>query len=87
MDMDCNNTYETVMLHVDNQGALALAKNLVQHQRSKHIDIRYHFVRDEVRNGVVNLVYVPSEDNLADVFTKPVTMTRLSKYVCLMGSR
>ena len=60
---------------------LALAKNPVHHQRSKHIDIRYHFVRDEVQKGHVDLRYVPTEDNVADVFTKPVSKPRLAKFI------
>ena len=65
-------------LYVDNQSAIALAKNPVQHQRSKHIDIKYHFVRAEVQ-----LEYVPSEYNTTDVFTKPVSKVRLSKLISL----
>lgn len=75
----------SVCLYVDNQGAIALAKNPIQHQRSKHIDIRYHFVRLEVQRGFVELQYVPSECNVADVFTKPVSKVRLDKFVNLRG--
>lgn len=66
-----------MMLFVDNQGAIKLAKNPVYHQRSKHIDIRYHFIRNEVMSKNVDLVYVPSSENKADMFTKPVTKTKL----------
>ena len=65
------------MLFVDNQGTLALAKNPVQHQRSKHIDIRYHFIREEIQKGVIVVEYVPTEMNLADIFTKAVSKSRL----------
>jgi len=67
-------------LYCDNQGAIASCKNPVQHQRSKHIDIKYHFIRSEFQNGVLNLMYVPTADNVADVFTKPVSRTRLDKF-------
>ena len=76
---------ESVILHVDNQGAIALAKNPVHHQRSKHIDIRYHFVRLEVQSGVVQLQYIPSESNVADIFTKPVTKVKLNSFENLRG--
>ena len=59
-----------VNLYCDNQGAIALAKNPVQHQRSKHIDIRYHFIRQEILKGSVNVMYVTSNENVADIFTK-----------------
>lgn len=74
---------DNVCIHVDNQGAIALAKNPVHHQRSKHIDIRYHFVRSEIQSGIVNLEYVPTELNVADVFTKPVSRVRIDGFVNL----
>ena len=67
-------------LYGDNQGSIALAKNPVHHLRSKHIDIRYHFIREEVQKGTVNLVYVPTNDNAADIFTKPMPRIKLMKF-------
>ena len=61
----CNR--ENVILFADNQGAIALANNPVQHQRSKHIDIKYHFIRHEILTGIVDLRYVPSEENVSDI--------------------
>ena len=58
-------------LFADNQGGINLAKNPVSHQRSKHIDIRYHFIRSEVNDGNIILNYIPSNENVADLFTKP----------------
>ena len=63
---------DTVDIFVDNQSAIALAKNPVLHQ-----DIKYHFIRVEVQNGYILLKYIPSEQNLADMFTKPITRKRL----------
>ena len=65
-------------LFVDNQGAIMLAKNPVHRQRSKHIDIKYHFIRHEVSSGAVLLVYVPTEDNLADMLTKTIPRCKLN---------
>ena len=59
-----------VKIGVDNQGTIALAKNPINQQRSKHIDVRYHFLR---ASGIVFLRYVPSNENVADVLTKPVS--------------
>lgn len=77
--------FNSVLMHVDNQGALALAKNPVQHQRSKHIDIRYHFVRLDVQKGLVQLTYVPSDSNIADVFTKTLGKAKLMNFVKTIG--
>ncbi|KAL7646982.1 UNVERIFIED_CONTAM: hypothetical protein RMT77_002239 [Armadillidium vulgare] len=76
---------ESVIVNVDNQGAISLAKNLIHHQRSKHIDIRYHFIRNEIQNDIVDLKYVKSEDNVSDIFTKPVSKSRLIKFENIRG--
>ena len=66
-------------MYVDNQGAIALANNPVHHKRSKHIDMKYHYVRLEIKNGFVELIYIPTDNNVADVFTKPVTIVKLDR--------
>ena len=76
----------TATIYVDNQGAICLAKNPVHHQRTKHIDIRYHYIRTEIQSGAVELKYIPSCDNVADVFTKPVSKNRLNKFSSLRGN-
>ena len=75
---------DNVLIHVDNQGAINLAKNPVNHQRSKHIDIKYHFIRLEIQTGTVELKYVPTDENVADIFTKPTTKTKLEKFKALI---
>ena len=54
----------------DNIGCISLSKNPVSHRTSKHIEIRYHFVRERVQDGSLKLVYIPSSENIADVLTK-----------------
>ena len=77
-----------VTIFEDNQGALALAKNPVHHERSKHIDIRYHFTRECVLNKQIEITYVQSENNVADIMTKAATKLKLSKFhAALFGSR
>ena len=68
----------TVKMFCDNQGAIALTKNPKNHGRSKHIDIRYHFVRDCLLNNQIELKYIPSNDNLADPFTKTLGRVKWS---------
>ena len=72
-DMDFGGDYEYFLLQGYNQGSLALANNPISHQRSKHIDVRYHFIRDLVRAKKVILSYVPSYENNADVLSKPLS--------------
>ena len=56
----------------DNKGAIDLSKKPVQHARTKHIEIRHHFLRDNVQKGIISIEKVSSEDNIADILTKPL---------------
>ena len=60
----------TCHLNCDNQGTIALAKNPIKLQRTKRVDIKYHFIRDEIVNGAVCMLNIPSDSNLAYIFTK-----------------
>jgi len=53
-----------------------LTKNPIQHSRTKHIEIRYHFIRDHVSNGDIVLDFVPTKNQLADIFTRPLNQDR-----------
>jgi hypothetical protein len=68
-----------ILIHCDNQGAIALASNNKFHGRTKHIDIRYHFIRTLIRNEDFILQYTPTDENLADIFTKALPRPRLEK--------
>ncbi|GJT10155.1 retrovirus-related pol polyprotein from transposon TNT 1-94 [Tanacetum coccineum] len=62
--------FNKIPLYYDNKSAIALCCNNVQHSRSKHIDVRYHFIKEQVENGVVELYFVITEYQLVDIFTK-----------------
>ena len=72
-------------IYEDNQGAIALSKNAKSHPRTKHIDIKYHYVRDATEKGHLQLEYCPSEIMLADVFTKALPKTRFEELRTLLG--
>ncbi|GJW61796.1 retrovirus-related pol polyprotein from transposon TNT 1-94 [Tanacetum coccineum] len=65
-------------LFCDNKSAIALCCNNVQHLRSKHIDVRYHFIKEQVENGVVELYFVRTKYQLADIFTKALPRERFN---------
>ena len=71
---------ESVEIKADNQGAMGLASKRVTEKRSKHIDIRFHFIREKVENGFISLTHVASEENIADIMTKPVPKPKLLKF-------
>lgn len=76
---------EAVILNVDNQGAEKLASNPVYHKRTKHIDIRYHHVREVVENGEIILKYCPTQDMIADILTKNLSKTKHNTFLKLMS--
>lgn len=72
-------------LYVDNQSAIAIAKNPVYHDRSKHIDVRFHFLRELVAAQEVALVHVKTEDQLADILTKALPVQTFVRLRNLLG--
>ena len=69
----------------DNQGAIFITSNAVQEQRTKHIDIRYHYIREVVEDGKVKLYFVKSADNYADIFTKNLDRVKYLKCRSTLG--
>ena len=71
--------YDHVPVLCDNTSAINIAKNPIQHSRTKHIEIRHHFIRDHVQKGSIDLSFVGTDDQLADIFTKPLADGPFSK--------
>ncbi|GJW19597.1 retrovirus-related pol polyprotein from transposon TNT 1-94 [Tanacetum coccineum] len=63
--------FNKIPLYCDNKSSIDLCCNNVQHSRAKHIDVCYHFIKEQVENGIVELYFVRTECQLADIFTKP----------------
>ncbi|WVZ52607.1 LOW QUALITY PROTEIN: hypothetical protein U9M48_003651 [Paspalum notatum var. saurae] len=70
----------SIPLLVDSTSAISVAKNPILHSRTKHIDVRFHFLRDHYEKGDIDLIHVATQNQLADIFTKP-----LYAFVCLRG--
>ncbi|GKE81857.1 hypothetical protein Tco_1551857 [Tanacetum coccineum] len=68
----CTGILSTEAEYIALSGAIALCYDNVQHSRAKHIDVRYHFIKEQVENGIVELYFVRTEYQLADIFTKPL---------------
>nr|GFB20084.1 retrovirus-related Pol polyprotein from transposon TNT 1-94 [Tanacetum cinerariifolium] len=79
--------FNKIPLYYDNKSAIALCCNNVQHSRSKHIDLRYHFIKEQVENGVVELYFVRTEYQLSDIFTKALSRERLNFLVKKLGMK
>ncbi|GKC23304.1 retrovirus-related pol polyprotein from transposon TNT 1-94 [Tanacetum coccineum] len=76
-----------IPLYCDNKSDIALCCNNVQHTRSKHIDIRYHFIKEQVENRVVELYFVRTYYQLADIFTKALGRERLAFLIDKLGMK
>jgi hypothetical protein len=72
-------------LWCDNQSAIQLCKDPVQHQRSKHIELHMHFIRKLLPDHVLEVLYCPTEDQVADIFTKTLTETKFTKLQPMVG--
>ncbi len=83
-ELDIEQTESTV-LYVDNRGAIDLARNPVYHDRSKHIDMRYHFIRERVQDNTLQIEHVPGDNNVADIMTKPLARVKHTQYTSDLG--
>ena len=71
--------FDEILLLCDNESAVKIATNPVQHSRTKHIDIRHHFLRDHVTKGDIKIDGIGTHDQLADIFTKPLDESQFCK--------
>jgi len=72
-------------LFCDNQGAIAIAKDPAFHMRTKHIDTRFHFVRETINQDYIDIPYCPTDDMIADIFTKSLNRFKFEKFHSLLG--
>ena len=70
--LDFGVKFDEILLLCDNKSAVKIATNSVQYSRTKHIDIRHHFLRDHVNKGDIKIDGIGTDDKLADIFTKPL---------------
>jgi hypothetical protein len=82
-----NEPSRAITINSDNQGAIALSKDNKFHLRTKHIDVWYHFICEAVEDGKVSVVYIPTDDNPVDIFTKPLAKAKFQRFVELLGLR
>ena len=71
---------EPIQLYGDNQGSLAMIRNPVKHNQTKRIDIRYHFIRDYYNHKIIDIKYVETDKNIADIMTKNLPKYKLEQF-------
>ncbi|GJU51273.1 hypothetical protein Tco_1220828 [Tanacetum coccineum] len=79
--------FDKIPMYCDSKAAIAISCNPVQHSRTKHIDVRYHFIKEQVKKGIVELFFVGTEYQLADLFTKALSEDRFKYLVKRLGMR
>ncbi|GJV09247.1 retrovirus-related pol polyprotein from transposon TNT 1-94 [Tanacetum coccineum] len=79
--------YNKIPLYYDSQSAIAISCNPVQHSRTKHINVCYHFIKEQVERGIIKLHFVRTEYQLADMFTKSLLEKRFQYLVRRIGMR
>nr|GFC60359.1 retrovirus-related Pol polyprotein from transposon TNT 1-94 [Tanacetum cinerariifolium] len=79
--------FDRLPMYCDSKAAIAISCNPVQHSRTKHINVRYHFIKEKVEKGIVELFFVGTEYQLADLFTKALPIERLQYLVRRLGMR
>ncbi|GJU13785.1 hypothetical protein Tco_1136181 [Tanacetum coccineum] len=79
--------FDKIPMYCDSKAAIAISCNPVQHSRTKHIDVRYHFIKEQVEKGIVELFFVGTEYQLADLFTKALPEDRFKYLVRRLGMR
>ncbi|GJS54443.1 hypothetical protein Tco_0627805 [Tanacetum coccineum] len=78
--------YEKVPVFCDNTSAIAILNNPVLHSKTKHIDIRYHFISDHILKGDIELHFIPTQYRLADIFTKPLDEPTFKRLIVELGN-
>ncbi|KAJ9548148.1 hypothetical protein OSB04_020691 [Centaurea solstitialis] len=79
--------FDKIPIYCDSKSAIAISCNPVQHTKTKHIDIRYHFIKDHVEKGTIELYFVNTEFQLADLFTKALDEKRFNFLITKLGMR
>nr|GEY70920.1 retrovirus-related Pol polyprotein from transposon TNT 1-94 [Tanacetum cinerariifolium] len=79
--------FDKLPMYCDSKAAIAISCNPVQYSRTKHIDVRYHFIKEKVKKGIVELFFVRNEYQLADLFTKALPVERFKYLIRQLGMR
>jgi hypothetical protein len=72
-------------IHCDNQRCVNLSENPVFHDISKHIEIKYHYIRDMVQRKTIHIQYLRTHENIIDIFTKPLAKTKFKNFCERLG--
>nr|GFB25671.1 retrovirus-related Pol polyprotein from transposon TNT 1-94 [Tanacetum cinerariifolium] len=79
--------FDKILIYCDSKSAIAISCNPIQHSRTKHIAVRYHFIKEHVEKGTIELYFVKTDYQLADIFIKALPVDRFNYLVRRLGMR
>lgn len=74
-----------IPIYGDSESAIAISHNPIQHSKMKHIELWYHFIKDHILKGNIELIFVPTHEEIANVFTKALDSTKLNAFLQMLG--
>lgn len=74
-----------IPIYLDSKGSIAISHNPIQHSKTKHIELRYHFIKDHILKGNIELIFVHTHEEIVDVFTKALDFTKLNVFLQMLG--
>ncbi len=80
IELNLIKSIEPMIISCDNQSIIKLSNNPIFHARTKHIQLHHHYIQKQVQNGVMKITHVPSQDQIVDIFTKPLGCTLFYKF-------
>ena len=87
MDIKHSQEHKATIIYEDNQGAIALSKNPQNHQRTKHINVHYHYIREKSESNEICLEYINTSEQAADIFTKALPKPVFNKLLDILGMK
>ena len=76
---------DPVVIYYDNLNSIQLEKNPIFHAQTKHIEVHYHFIQERVLSGEVEMLYIPTDRQLVDIFTKPLDLNKFRHFSSILG--
>ena len=74
-----------ILVYCDSESAITISHNPIHHSKTKHIELRYHFIKDHILKGNIELIFVHTHEEIADVFTKALDSTKLNTFLHMLG--
>lgn len=72
-------------IYCDSESVISISHTPIQHSKMKHIEVWYHFIKDHILKGNIELIFVPTHEEISDVFTKALDYTKLNAYLEMLG--